>query len=141
MGDVKKAYGAVNRDAAEDALLDLEQKWGEQYPVVIRSWQENLERLSAYFEYTAPIRKIIYTTNTVEVYHLQLRKVTKNKGVFTSDTALEKLVYVACTRIRRKWTMPFNNWGQTARQLAIIFEDRFRLMLRSNEKSAMAAWK
>lgn len=115
MGDVKKAYGAVNRDAAEGALLDLEQKWGEQYPVVIRSWQENWERLSAYFGYTAPIRKIIYTTNTMEGYHRQLRKVTKNKGVFTSDTALEKLVYVACTRIRRKWTMPVNNWGQTAR--------------------------
>ena len=128
MSDLKRVYGAVNKDAAEDALLDLEQKWGEQYPVVIRSWQENWERLSAYFEFTAPIRKIIYTTNTVEGYHRQLRKVTKNKGVFTSDTALEKLVYLAYTRIRRKWTMPVNNWGQTAQQLAIIFGDRFRLL-------------
>lgn len=128
MGDLKKVYGAVNKDAAEDALLDLEQKWGEQYPVVIRSWQENWDRLSAYFEYTALIRKIIYTTNTVEGYHRQLRKVTKNKGVFTNDTALEKLVYLAYTRIRRKWTMPVNNWGQTAQQLAIKFGDRFRLL-------------
>lgn len=128
LGDLKKVYGAVNKDAAEEALLDLEQKWGEQYPVVIRSWQENWERLSAYFEFTAPIRKIIYTTNTVEGYHRQLRKVTKNKGVFTSDTALEKLVYMAYTRIRRKWTMPVNNWGQTAQQLAIIFGERFRLL-------------
>jgi transposase-like protein len=128
MSDLKKVYGAVNRDAAENALLDLEQKWGEQYPVVIRSWQDNWERLSAFFDYTEPVRRVIYTTNTVEGYHRQLRKVTKNKGVFTSDTALEKLVYMAYTRIRRKWTMPVSNWGQTAQQLAIIFGDRFRLL-------------
>jgi transposase-like protein len=128
MSDLKKVYGAVNRDAAESALLDLEQKWGEQYPVVIRSWSENWERLSAYFDYTEPIRRVIYTTNTVEGYHRQLRKVTKNKGVFTSDTALEKLVYLAYTRIWRKWTQPVQNWGQTAQQLAIILGDRFRLL-------------
>lgn len=128
MGDLKRVYGAVNKDAAEDALLDLEQKWGEQYPIVIRSWQENWERLSAYFAYTEPIRRVIYTTNTVEGYHRQLRKVTKNKGVFTSDTALEKLVYLAYTRICRKWTQPVQNWGQTAQQLAIAFEDRFKLL-------------
>jgi len=128
MSDLKKVYKAVNRDAAEDALLELEQKWGEQYPVVIRSWHDNWERLSAYFAYAEPIRRIIYTTNTVEGYHRQLRKVTKNKGVFTSDTALEKLVYMAYTRIRRKWSQPVQNWGQTAQQLAIIFGDRFRLL-------------
>ena len=128
MSDLKLVYAAVNKDAAEDALLELEAKWGEAYPVVIRSWQENWERLSAYFAFTAPIRKIIYTTNTVEGYHRQLRKVTKNKGVFPNDTALEKLVYLAYTRICRKWTMPMPNWGQTAQQLAIAFGDRFRLL-------------
>lgn len=126
MSDLKRVYGAVNKDAAEDALLDLEQKWGETYPIVIRSWQENWERLSANFAFTAPIRKIIYTTSTIEGYHRQLRKITKNKGVFPNDTALEKLVYLAYTRICRKWTMSMPNWGQTAQQLAIAFGDRFR---------------
>lgn len=128
MKDLKPVYQAVNRDAAETALLELDAKWGEQYPIVLRSWQENWERLSAYFEYTEPIRRIIYTTNTVEGYHRQLRKVTKNKGVFSSDTALEKLVYLAYTRIRRKWTQPVHDWGQTAQQLAIKFGERFQLM-------------
>lgn len=73
------------------------------------------------------IRRIIYTTNTVEGYHRQIRKVTKNKGVFTNDTALEKLVYLAYRNIRKKWTMPLSNWGQTAQQLAIKFPDRFKL--------------
>ena len=70
----------MNKDAAEQALDELELKWGEEYPIVIKSWRENWERLSAYFRYSKPIRRIIYTTNTVEGYHRQLRKVTKNKG-------------------------------------------------------------
>lgn len=128
MKDLKQVYRAVNKDAAEQALDELELKWGEDYPIVIRSWRENWGRLSAYFQYSEPIRRIIYTTNTVEGYHRQLRKVTKNKGVFPNDTALEKLVFLAYTRIRRKWTQPVQNWGQTAQQLAILFPDRFRIL-------------
>ena len=116
------------KDAAEKALDDLELKWGEDYPIVIKSWRDNWDKLTAYFQYSEHIRRIIYTTNTVEGYHRQLRKVTKNKGVFTSDTALEKLVYLAFTRIRKKWTQPVQNWGQTAQQLAILFPDRFKLI-------------
>lgn len=128
MKDLKLVCQAVNKDAAEKALDDLETKWGEDYPIIIKSWRDNWERLSAYFQYSQHIRRIIYTTNTMEGYHRQLRKVTKNKGVFTSDTALEKLVYLAFTRIRKKWTQPVQNWGQTAQQLAIQFPDRFKIL-------------
>ena len=86
--DLKKVYQAVNKDTAESMLDNLDMKWGEQYPIVIKSWRDNWERLSAYFDYTEGIRRLIYTTNTVEGYHRQLRKVTKNKGVFPNDTAL-----------------------------------------------------
>ena len=109
-------------------LLKLEDKWGEQYPIVIRSWQENWDKLSEYFQYTPAIRKLIYTTNTVEGYHRQIRKVTKNKGVFPSDTALEKLVYLAYRNIRKKWTMPLANWATISQQLAIKFGERFKLL-------------
>ena len=115
MRDLKLVYQAVNKDVAEKALCDLDTKWGEDYPIVIKSWRDNWGRLTAYFQYSPHIRRIIYTTNTVECYHRQLRKVTKNKGVFTSDTALEKLVYLAFTRIRKKWTQPVQNRWQTAR--------------------------
>ena len=71
---------------------------------------------------------MIYTTNTVEGYHRQVRKVTKNKGVFPNDTALEKLVYLAYRNIRKKWTMPIANWAAIAQQLAIKFGDRFKLL-------------
>lgn len=128
MKDLKRVYQAVSKEAAETELDNLEQKWGEQYPIVIKSWRDNWERLSNYFQFTQAIRRLIYTTNTVEGYHRQIRKVTKNKGVFTNDTALEKLVYLAYRNIRKKWTMPIANWGTTAQQLAIKFGDRFVLL-------------
>lgn len=127
MKDLKRVYQAVSKDQAEVELESLNSKWGEDYPIVIKSWRDNWEKLTAYFQYSDSIRKIIYTTNTVEGYHRQIRKVTKNKGVFTSDTALEKLVYLAYRNIRKKWTMPLANWGKTAQQLAIIYPDRFNL--------------
>lgn len=125
--DLKLIYQAVNRETAEDELDNLELNWGEQYPLVIKSWRDNWHKLSDYFQYTDSIRRLIYTTNIVEGYHRQIRKVTKNKGVFTNDTALEKLVYLAYRNIRKKWVMPLQNWGQTAQQLAILFPERFKL--------------
>lgn len=129
MKDLKPVYQADTRDAAEMALLELADKWEKKYPVVIQSWQNNWGKLSTYFAYTAPIRKLIYTTNAVEGYHRQVRKVTKTKGAFPSDMALMKLVYLATRRIEKKWTTPLQNWGLTVQQLAIKFEDRLPLDL------------
>ena len=126
--DLKLVYAAQTKEGAEVALGNLEKKWGEQYPIVIKSWRDKWELLSHYFQYTAPIRKIIYTTNTVEDYHRQVRKITKTKGVFPNDAALEKLVYLAYRNIKKKWTMPLANWGQSAQQLAIKFGERFQIM-------------
>lgn len=129
MKDLKPVYQADTREAAEMALLELADKWEKKYPVVIQSWQNNWEKLSTYFAYTAPIRKLIYTTNAVEGYHRQVRKVTKTKGAFPSDMALLKLVYLATRRIEKKWTTPLQNWGLTVQQLAIKFEGRLPLDL------------
>ncbi len=106
MQDLKLVYRASTKDLAEDALLALEEKWGQKYPVVIESWQNNWEELSQYFQYTEPIRKIIYTTNAVEGFHRQVRKVTKTKGAFTNDMALLKLVYLATKNSEKTWTTP-----------------------------------
>lgn len=127
MKDLKLVYQAVSKEQAAIELDKLDSKWGKDYPIVIKSWRDNWEKLTAYFEFSDAIRRIIYTTNTVEGYHRQIRKVTKNKGVFTNDTALEKLVYLAYRNIRKKWTMPLSNWGLTAQQLAIKFPERFNL--------------
>jgi len=125
--DLKLVYQAINKEQAEIELDKLDAKWGVDYPIVIKSWRSSWDRLSAYFQYSDAIRKMIYTTNTVEGYHRQIRKVTKNKGTFTNDTSLLKLVYLAYRNIKKKWTMPLANWGKTAQQLAIKYPDRFNL--------------
>ena len=94
---------------------------------MIKSWRDNWERLSEFFQYTEPIRRIIYTINTVEGYHRQIRKVTKNKGVFPNDTSLEKLVYLAYRNISKKWTQPIRDWAKISQQMAIKFGERFKL--------------
>jgi putative transposase len=124
MADLKPVYQAINKDQAETNLLDLEEKWGKKYPVVIDSWRRNWEKLTTYFRYPDAIRKLIYTTNTIEGYHRQIRKVTKSKGAFTSDMALLKLIYLATERIAKKWTLPLQGWAVSASQLKIIFGDR-----------------
>ncbi|HYX08110.1 MAG TPA: IS256 family transposase [Bacteroidales bacterium] len=129
MKDLKKVYQAINKDQAETELLNLEEKWGKKYPVVIKSWNTNWEKLSAYFQYDKHIRKLIYTTNAVEGFHRQIRKVTKTKGAFPNDMALLKLIYLATENISKKWTQPLQNWGLTVQQLCIKFGDRMKIDL------------
>ena len=129
MNDLKPLYRADTLDLAELRMDELQDKWGEKYPVVIDSWRRNWDRLTTYFRYDKSIRKLIYTTNTIEGFHRQVRKVTKTKGAFTSDIALLKLIYLAHNNIKKKWTMPLANWGTTAQKLAIWFPGRMVLDL------------
>ncbi len=130
MKELKPVYQAVSKEEAQTALEALEQSWGRKYPVVLSSWQRNWEKLTTYFKYPADIRRMIYTTNTIEGYHRQIRKVTKTKGAFTSDMALLKLMYLATRNIEKKWTMPLQNWSITVSQLSIIFgEQRVKLTI------------
>lgn len=129
MKDLKKVYQSPTKGLAETELLNLEEIWGKKYPIVIRSWNENWEELSTYFQYDGHIRKLIYTTNAVEGFHRQVRKVTKTKGAFTSDMALMKLIYLATENISKKWTQPLQNWGLTVQQLCIKFGDRMKIDL------------
>lgn len=129
MRDLKPVYQAASKEMAENELEKLSEKWQKKYSVVIDSWQRNWEKLSTYFRYPPAIRKLIYTTNTIEGYHRQIRKVTKTKGAFTSDMALLKLIYLATRNIEKKWTLPLQNWGVTAAHLSIIFGDRIKLTI------------
>lgn len=126
MRDLKPVYQAPDESAARSRLDGLNEKWGKLYPVVIESWENNWERLTRYFRYPTAIRRIIYTTNTVEGFHRQLRQVTKTKGAFTSDNALIKLLYLAIERITEKWTSPLQHWSLTFSQLSIYFKDRIK---------------
>ena len=129
MRELKKVYRAETKEKAEMKLDDLEKDWGKKYPTVIESWRRNWGRLSNYFQYTDHIRRVVYTTNTIEAFNRQLRKSTKTKGAFTSEQALMKLLYLVQERITQKWNKPVFNWNAVLSELSIIFGDRLRLPL------------
>lgn len=124
MADLKRVYKAATKDLAESELDSLEKKWADKYPIVIKSWRNNWERISQYFKYPEDIRRIIYTTNTIEAVHRQFRKLTKTKGAFPNKDSLLKLLYMGIQNASKKWTMPIQNWSLTISQLAIFFEGR-----------------
>ena len=130
MADLKLVYKASSKDLAEHHLLELGEKWGKKYPAVIKSWHTNWQALSHYFKYPEELRRIIYTTNIVEGFHRQIRKYTKNKGAFTSEHALIKLIYCACQKVLVKWTQPMHNWALIISQLQIYFESRLKRRLK-----------
>ena len=125
--DLKSVYQAPNREAAETNLLRLGEKWNDRYAIAVRSWERNWDELSTFFDYPAEIRRLIYTTNTIEGYNRQLRKVVKNKASFPTTQAVRKLLYLANVNISKKWTRPIVRWALILNQLAILFEGRFPL--------------
>ena len=122
--DLKPIYKAISEEKALEELDRFEEKWGKKYPLAIKSWRSNWTELATFFRYPAEIRKIIYTTNIIESYHRQLRKVTKPKSVFPTDDSLLKILYLITVDITKKWTGRIQNWGLILAQFSIYFEDR-----------------
>lgn len=121
---LKEVYQSPTKEQGERGLALLEEQWGKKYPSMIKSWLNNWERLSNYFKYPKEIRKMIYTTNIIESFHSQLRKVTKSKRVFSSDMSLFKLLYLVHNHIKEGWTGAVAGWKQTFAQMMILFEER-----------------
>ena len=124
MADLKKVYAAIDEQTALSELENFDEKWGNKYPKIAISWREKWANLSTYFKYPQEVRTLIYTTNAIEGFNHQLRKVTKNKGVFPTDDSLLKMLYLAMMDITKKWTGKRREWGQIHSQLEIFFADR-----------------
>jgi len=124
VADLRTIYQAPTREAAETRLLELSERWSASYPMAVRSWETHWEDLATMFDYGAEIRRLIYTTNSIEGYNRQLRKVTTTKGAFPTDEAARKLLFLVNRNITRKWTAPVPNWARIRNQLAIRFAGR-----------------
>ena len=124
MKDLKQVYAAVDEPAALTALEDFGSKWDRKYPKIAASWRDRWANLSTYFKYPSEVRKLIYTTNAIENFNRQLRKVTKSKSVFPTDDALLKMLYLAMMDITKKWAGRRQDWGLIHSQLEIFFADR-----------------
>jgi len=127
--DLKPVYKAPTEEVALAALDEFEAKWGSKYALGVKSWRANWNELSTMFKYPPEIRKLIYTTNAIENFNRQLRKVTKTKSAFVSDDALMKILYLTTMNIVDKWTMPIKDWGSILDNLLIFFGDRVNITL------------
>jgi len=124
--DMKGIYNAPTKEAAKAALNDFATKWSDKYSYAVRSWENNWENLTAFFDFPVEIRKIIYTTNLIENLNGKIRKYTKNKLSFPTDDAVLKSTYLALREATKKWSMPINNWGIILNQFLIIFANRLK---------------
>jgi transposase-like protein len=122
--DMKDIYNAPTKQAAKLALELFSQKWTTKYSYAVKSWENNWENLTAFFEFPVEIRKIIYTTNLIENLNGKIRKYTKNKLSFPTDEAVLKSTFLAIREATKKWSMPIQNWGIVLNQFLIIFENR-----------------
>ena len=124
VADLKKIYTSVTLDEAEENMLQFSEKWRNQYPSCVKSWEENWEVLSTFYEYPPEVRKIIYTTNIIEGLNRQFRQITKNKPSFTNDDSLRRMLYLASQRITKRWRTRCQNWDLVLSQLEIMFSGR-----------------
>jgi transposase-like protein len=122
--DMREIYTAPNKKSAELALNELDKKWSSKYSYAIKSWRENWDELTAFFDFPLEIRRIIYTTNLIENLNGKIRKYTKNKLSFPTDDAVMKSTFLALSEATKKWTMPIRDWGMIHNQFLIIFEER-----------------
>jgi putative transposase len=127
LADLKPIYTAVSEEAAVEALRAFDDKWGGQYPMITQSWQSAWQRVVPFLAFPAEMRKVIYTTNSIEAVNRQIRKVIKTKGHFPTDESIYKILYLALNNAAQKWTMPFRDWPRAMNQLAIMFPGRLPL--------------
>ena len=125
VADLKGIYSAVTESVALENLMELKEKWDSKYPHAIKSWEDNWDNLSTFFEFSPHIRKIIYTTNVIESLNSQFRKVTKTKLVFPTDESLMKMLYLATERVHSKWTRNYAGWDLVINEFKIVFKAIF----------------
>lgn len=122
--DLKTIYTSKNEKVGYEQLQKIKEKWKNKYPTALKSWEENWDAICPFFSYSEPVRKIMYTTNTIESLNRSYRKYTKTKSVFPSDEALMKCLYLATLNITKKWNGRYRNWDLILGELSIMFEGR-----------------
>ena len=122
--DLKKIYTSTNEKQGYEELQKAKEKWKDKYLSAFKTWEENWDAICPFFQFSDSIRKIMYTTNTIESLNRQFRKYTKTKSVFPTDMSLMKCLYLSTKNITKKWTQPYRNWGPILSELSIMFDGR-----------------
>ncbi len=127
VGDLRKIYQAATETEGLKALDELQTRWEKKYPMIIRSWRSNWDKVRPMYTLPSEIRKAVYTTNIIESLNFSLRKIIKGRAAFPHDEAVYRLIWMGLQHVERRWTMPIRNWKQALQQLALLYEDRVPL--------------
>ena len=122
--DLKKIYTSINEEKGYEELQNVKEKWKDKYPSALKTWEDNWDAICPFFQFSDNLRKIMYTTNTIESLNRCYRKYTKTKSVFPTDMSLMKCLYLATKNITKKWTEKYRNWGPILSELSIMFDGR-----------------
>ena len=122
--DLKTIYTSKNEKEGYDQLQKVKEKWKDKYLSAFKTWKENWDAICPFFQFSEGIRKIMYTTNTIESLNRQFRKYTKTKSVFPTDMSLLKCLYLSIRNISKKWDQSYRNWGPILSELSIMFDGR-----------------
>jgi len=122
--DLKKIYTSVDEEKGYEQLQEVKNKWSDKYESAFKTWEENWDAICPFFQFSDSIRKIMYTTNTIESLNRQFRKFTKTKSVFPTDMSLLKCLYLSTKNISKKWDQAYRNWGSILSELSIMFDGR-----------------
>src|SRR5271170_154552 len=124
IADLKKIYQAATALEAEQALAAFAQAWDAKYPTIAKVWRAKWTDIITLFDFPAPIRKAIYTTNAIESVNSVIRKFTRNRKIYPNEESALKIVYMAIHEAAKKWTMPIRNWKEALNHFAVMFEGR-----------------
>ena len=122
--DLRQIYTSQNEKKAYEKLQEIKNKWKDKYLISFKTWEENWDAICPFFQFSDLVRKIMYTTNTIESLNRQFRKYTKTKSVFPTDMSLLKCLYLSTKNISKKWDQAYRNWGTILSELSIMFDGR-----------------
>ena len=125
--DLRPIYQAATEDEALEALCAFGDRWDARYPMISEMWRRHWERFIPFFAFPPEIRKIVYTTNSIEAVNRQLRKIIKTRGHFPTEDAALKLLWLGLIRAEKKWSYPIRDWPRALHQFAIYFPDKISL--------------
>jgi putative transposase len=122
--DLKTIYHAPSEEKGHERMTEITEKWRDRYPNAMKSWSVNWDVISPIFKFSSDVRKVIYTTNSIESLNSTYRRLNRQRSVFPSDVALLKALYLATFEAVKKWTMPLRNWGKVYGELSIMYDGR-----------------
>lgn len=123
---LKEIYRAMDADAGQAALQAFEDSdWGRKYPAIAQSWRRAWAEVIPFYGFAEEVRRIIYTTNSIEALNAKLRRAVRARGHFPNDDAAAKLLFLVLNRAEKEWTMPAREWAMAKAQFAVVFGERF----------------